>query len=149
MLLNLAYLGFKPPGDVRTHVIRRLQRLAGQWQSPLVAAIALLVGSSVPLPASHNPDFGLCGPDKTLHATGHLALTAALISTIEGRNGGSTVHAILAATFISSAYGVGTELLQERIPGRNFESGDLLAGVFGSICGVLWWYQVSRHATEA
>lgn len=126
-------------------VIRSPWRLAGQWQSPLVAAIVLLVGSSIPLPARHNPDFGLCGPDKAFHAAGHMALTATLISAIEARNEGSTVHAVLAAIFVSSAYGVGTELLQERIPGRKFESGDLLAGLFGSVCGFLWWHRANSR----
>lgn len=115
-------------------------KLFGQMQAPLVAAIVLLVGSAVPLPARHNPDFGLFGPDKALHATGHMALTATLLSAVETRDEGSTIHAVLAAIIVSSVYGVGTELLQERVPGREFEPGDLLASILGSVCGALCWY---------
>ena len=69
-----------------------------------------------------------------------MILTATLLSAIKIGEEGSTTRTALAAVVVSSAYGVGTELLQEWIPGREFEWGDLLAGVLGSVGGVLCWY---------
>jgi VanZ family protein len=129
-----------PPEDIQDPVSRYHRELFDRMQAPFVAAIALLVGSALPLPARHNPDFGLFGPDKALHATGHMALTATLLSAVETSGEGSTIRAVLAAIIVSSVYGVGTELLQKRVPGREFESGDLLAGLLGSVCGALCWY---------
>jgi VanZ family protein len=68
-----------------------------------------------------------------------MVLTATLLSAIEMKEE-STTRTAVGAVVVSSAYGVGTELLQERIPGREFEWGDLLAGVLGSVGGVLCWY---------
>jgi len=133
-------LVLKHSEDVSTPVIRRHRSQIHQWQAPLIVAFGLLVGSAIPLPSRYNPDFGLCGPDKVLHATGHMVLTATLLSAIQISEEGSTPRTAVAAVVVSSAYGVGTELLQERIPGREFEWGDLLAGVLGSVGGVLCWY---------
>lgn len=131
---------FKPTDDVHVAVLHRSRERSSRWQSPLLAALVLLVGSSIPLPIRHNPDTGLLGPDKALHAIGHMAFTASLIPAFEAADRNPTIHAVVVAIGISSAYGVGTELLQERIPGREFEVGDVIAGIFGSVCGGLWWY---------
>ncbi|MEF8813385.1 MAG: VanZ family protein [Halovenus sp.] len=102
-----------------------------------VTAIAtlLLVGSATPLPTRYNPDFGLCGPDKLLHLLGHASLTAALVDTFHDNSRSLQVAVI--AVVLSTGYGIGTELLQEAIPGREFERGDVVAGFFGSLVAVL------------
>ncbi len=69
-----------------------------------------------------------------------MAFTASLVPALKTADESPTIHAVVVAIVISSAYGVGTELLQERIPGREFEVGDVIAGIFGSICGGLWLY---------
>ncbi len=101
------------------------------------SALLLLVGSLLPLPNRFNPDFGPYGPDKALHLLGHLGLAAALAATLE--DDGPSHRPALAAVVISTVFGVSTELLQEAVPGRQFERGDVTAGLVGSLAGVLAW----------
>lgn len=108
----------------------------GRWSGIAVAALLLLVGSAVPLPSRHNPDFGTFGPDKFLHLVGHAGFTTALASAI---GADSSRRAALVAIVISTVYGLSTELLQESIPGREFERGDVVAGLIGSIVVVFGW----------
>ena len=97
-------------------------------------AILLLVGSATPLPTRYNPDFGVYGPDKLLHLLGHAGLTAVLVEAFH--DNGHFIHVAVIAVVLSTGYGLGTELLQEVIPGREFERGDVIAGFFGSLIGV-------------
>ena len=102
--------------------------------SVAVAALLLLVGSAVPLPPRYNPDFGPFGPDKLLHLLGHAGLAAALVAACDE---GSPARRVALAVGLSTVYGVGTELLQEAIPGREFERGDVVAGLIGSVVGAV------------
>ena len=67
---------------------------------------------------------------------GSAALAAALGDGSSGRVAVATVVA-------STAYGLSTELLQGSIPGRGFERADVVAGLFGSIVGVLGWRRLT------
>ncbi|MHB9288884.1 VanZ family protein [Halobacteriales archaeon Cl-PHB] len=114
----------------------------GRWHPSLVAAIALLVGSATPIPPRYNPDTGLLGVDKFLHGLGHLALAGALLAATDGDRPRRRTAVLTVA--VSTVYGVATELFQERIPGREFEPGDVLAGFVGSVAGVLAWQRAVR-----
>lgn len=107
----------------------------------VVAALALFVGSTLPLPARHAPEFGPFGPDKVLHLVGHAGFAAALLDGYGGDRPG--VRAGVAVVVVSTTYGVGTELLQEVVPGRQFERGDVLAGLAGSVLGVACWHRLA------
>jgi VanZ family protein len=121
----------------------RSDRVAGV----IIAAILLAVGSATPLPTRYNPDFGPVGPDKGLHLLGHAGLAAALVAASDEPS--RSIPVALLAVVASTAYGVGTELLQELIPGRAFERGDVLAALLGSLFGVLWWprFTAERDST--
>lgn len=106
-----------------------------RWRTTVVWATALLLGSAVPLPPRLNPDFGRLGPDKALHALGHMGFAAGLSSALQPRRSG--IRAGMIALGVSTLFGLSTELLQERIPGREFEVWDLIAGGFGSILGIV------------
>lgn len=114
----------------------RPRRSHRRWRGTAVAALLLLVGSAVPLPPRHNPDFGPFGPDKFLHGVGHAAFAAALAAAL---GDGSSGRVALAGVVASTAYGLSTELLQESVPGREFERADVVAGLLGSIVGVVGW----------
>jgi VanZ family protein len=101
-----------------------------------VPAGLLLVGSAVPLPVDRNPDFGPLGPDKFLHLVGHAWLTAALVRAIDA-DGHDPGRAAALAVVLSVGYGLATERLQEAVPGREFEWPDVVAGLLGSVLGVL------------
>lgn len=100
-----------------------------------VIATLLLVCSVAPLPTRYNPDFGLYGPDKFLHFLGHAGLAAALVDAF--RDTGRSGHVTVIAVVLSTGYGIGTELLQKGVPGREFERGDVIAGFVGSLVGGL------------
>lgn len=118
-----------------------------RWRGALVAAAMLFVGSALPLPPRCNPDFGRFGPDKLLHLAGHAAFTAAVVAAA-GEDGRSRTG--LAAVFVSTAYGVATELLQESVPGREFEFWDVAAGLVGSALGALGCQRVDfRRGSRA
>ena len=116
---------------------RRVVGACIRWVFVAASALLLLVGSLIPLPTRYNPDFGPYGPDKALHLLGHLGLAAALAAALE--DDGPSRHTALAAVAISTVFGVSTELLQEAVPGREFERGDVNAGLVGSLAGVLAW----------
>lgn len=109
----------------------------GRLGGVTATALLLAVASATPLPTRYNPESGPFGPDKGLHLLGHAVLAAALGDAFDGTT--RPLHVALIAVVASSAYGVGTELLQEAIPGRAFERGDVLAGLLGSLVGVLCW----------
>lgn len=103
----------------------------------MISAALLLVGSATPLPPRLNPDFGSFGPDKGLHLLGHAGFVALFGAGIgeDQRGVGTAVGAVT----LSIVYGVFTETLQESVPGREFERGDVIAGMLGSLLGLLAW----------
>lgn len=123
----------KPARILRTHVSNRPRGRKHRLFGVTATAILLFVGSATPLPTRYNPDFGLYGPDKFLHLLGHAGLTAVLIDAFQ--NNGHSILAAMIAVVLSTGYGVGTELLQEVILGREFERGDVIASFFGSLIG--------------
>lgn len=112
-------------------------RFRGNWGPATVAATLLLVGSAIPLPDQYNPDFGPYGPDKLLHIIGHAGLVA-LLGTAVGDDDRISGHAY-GAIVLSAGYGLAIEVLQESVPGRQFEFGDVVAGLLGSLIGLFMY----------
>jgi hypothetical protein len=120
---------------------------ATRWRRVALIGGLLLVGSAVPLPSHRRPYFGPYGPDKLVHLVAHGVLASALVAALAGDDT-SPADAVLAVA-ISTLYGFGTELLQEAVPGRSFERGDVAAGLFGSVIGVLGWRHLTGNAGTA
>lgn len=114
-----------------------------KWRGVVVTAALLFVGSAVPIPPRYNPDYGPFGPDKFLHSLGHAGLAAALVAGFEDDD--ASARSVVLAVALSAGYGVGTELLQEGIPGREFERGDVVAGCLGSVVGALAWPRLATR----
>jgi len=105
------------------------------WTPALASATLLLVGSAIPLPDRYNPDTGLYGPDKLLHLVGHASLVALLGAAVgeDDRHRGHAAGAIA----LSTGLGLVIEVMQDSVPGREFESGDVAAGLIGSVVGLV------------
>lgn len=110
-----------------------------QWREVIVLGAAMLLGSIVPLPARRR--FGSFGPDKWIHLAIHAwfaaALRAALLGSLSDPDDREGVVASALALVGSVGYGIGTELLQDAVPGRRGECADVAASVLGSCAGVL------------
>ena len=116
----------------------------GRWRGVVATAVLLFVGSALPIPPRHTPDYWPFGPDKLLHSLGHAGLAAALVAAFEDDE--PFCSDAVVAILLSALYGVGTELFQEGIPGREFERGDVVAGFLGSVVGALAWPRLAtRH----
>lgn len=113
----------------------RRQRFRDNWKPALVSATLLLVGSATPLPERYNPDLGFYGPDKLLHLIGHAGLVA-LLGTALSEDERTIGHAYRAIA-LSAGFGLAIEVLQESVPGREFEFGDVVAGLLGSVIGLV------------
>ncbi len=109
----------------------------GRWTPAAVSGAALLVGSAFPLPPRFNPDYGPFGPDKGLHLLGHAGFVALLGAGLGEEKRG--IGAAVGAFVLSTVFGVTTEVLQESVSGREFERGDVIAGMLGSLLGLLAW----------
>jgi VanZ family protein len=110
------------------------------WRRVAVVAGVLLLSNALPAKRRDPPRPPPYGIDKVLHAAGHAALAAALRDALE-RTDRSPVTPVVftpsaVAVLLSTLYGLVLELLQRWIPGRRYESGDVLAGAAGSALGV-------------
>lgn len=129
--------GFKRSRAIPHSVSAQTVLRRGRWTPAVVAAAVLLVGSVTPLPPRYNPDFGPFGPDKGLHLLGHAGFVALLGAGLgEDQRGVATAGG---AVVLSTVYGLTTEALQESVAGREFERGDVVAGLLGSLLGLLAW----------
>jgi len=112
----------------------------------VASALVLLVGATIPLPSRLARAPRPLGPDKLLHLVAHAEFAAALAAALTGS--GPTRRGAVAAVVVSTAFGFVTERLQEAIPGRRFEWGDVVAGFLGSVLGVLGWQRRVLRATR-
>ena len=107
-----------------------------RWTAVAVVAVVLLVGSVIPSPFRRRPEFSRFGPDKLFHLLGHAGFAAVLADALASGRLGDREAAVLSVG-VSTGYGVVTGRLQEWVPGRAPERADLLAGLLGSVLGVL------------
>lgn len=114
-----------------------------RWRRVRDSAGILLAASVVPLPVRGRPPTPF-GGDKLLHATAHVWLTRSLAAALDAEGVSPPVAAGVAVA-VSSGYGVGIERLQEHVPGRRYERGDVRASVVGSAVGSLLWFLVDRE----
>lgn len=96
------------PDDVRSD--RR-------WARALLATVGLLVASLVPSPFEWRPDWRCVGPDKVLHLVGQAA-DGRLLAGALGSGPTRARTAAPVALCLSTAHGVLSGRLQERVPGR-------------------------------
>lgn len=116
-----------------------------RWFLVAAIALAILVGSVVPLPESAGRSFGPIGLDLWLHAIGFACLAAAIVLAFEsGRQPVSRRLPLVTGAVIG--YGVAIELLQLAIPYRQFAVIDVAADAIGTVVVVgVWWLR--RHWT--
>lgn len=115
-----------------------------RWRSVQLSAGVLLGGSVIPLPER---DVGTLGTDKALHGVAHAWLVLALADALRAE-GVSTSGSVVAAVTASAAYGLLIELLQQRVPGRRYERGDVVASALGSVLGALYWARSRGKASD-
>lgn len=127
---------------VLAHVLERSTARRRELAGVTVTGLLLFVASALPIPPRHNPDYGPYGPDKFLHFLGHAGFAGALLAAFDDA---TPRRSACLAVALSTVYGVGTELLQEGIPGREFERGDVVAGFLGSVVGAASWRRVAAR----
>lgn len=110
----------------------------GEWTRVAVAALVLFVGALVPAKRHDPPRPAPYGVDKALHAVGHAAFAAALLDALDtvDRRPGVAATAVV-TVLVSVGYGLLLEGLQQWVPGRRYERGDVVAGVVGSAAAVV------------
>lgn len=109
----------------------------GRWKPVWFVGATILLGALVPIPFERRPEFGAFGPDKFLHLVGHGGFAVTVANALAGRF--DRRPAAFLAVGVAVAYGHLVEVLQERVPGRGYETGDLVAGALGSVLGTLGW----------
>lgn len=118
----------------------RNHRFDSRWTPVVVTALVLLVGSLLPSPLGRHPDFSRFGPDKLLHFLGHACLAVTLADAL-ATDRLNVAWAGVVAVVCSFVHGLITGFLQRYVPGRVAERADIVAGLVGSVVGVVgWWY---------
>lgn len=105
---------------------------SSQWTDPRLVAVGLLLAALVPGP-SERPQSPPVGLDKLGHGVGHAVYAYSLLQALEPDTGRGSVPLVLG---LSVGYSVLLERLQEHVPGRQFETGDVVASLVGSVVGV-------------
>jgi VanZ family protein len=110
----------------------------GEWTRVAVAALVLFVASLIPAKRHDPPRPAPYGVDKALHAVGHATFAAALLDALdtEDRPPGVAATAVVVVV-ISVGYGLVLEGLQQWVPGRRYEHGDVVASAVGSAAAVV------------
>jgi len=117
-----------------------------RWTAVLAATVGLLVASVVPSPLERHPEWRWVGPDKLLHFVGHAGYACVLANALDAdRERSGTAAAV--ALCLSTAHCVLTGRLQERVPGRASEPGDVAWAFAGSVLAALSWHRASEDAT--
>lgn len=109
------------------------------WRDAVGLTVVLLVASLVPSPLERHPEWEWVGPDKFLHLVGHAGYAVVLADALNAGRW-SRGEAVILAVCISTAHSLVTGRLQNRVPGRAFELGDVVAGFVGAVLAVARWY---------
>jgi VanZ family protein len=105
--------------------------------------VAIFVGSS--LPNVPSPPGGLT--DKEVHAALYAGLAAVLLRALAGGSWRRlTLGRALEAAAVATLYGVVDEFHQRLVPGRSFETMDMIADAAGAALAsvVLWTWGIIR-----
>ncbi len=121
-------------------------RPASRWRTVSVVGALLLVATLVPAPVRDPPRPTPLHLDKAFHFLSHAAFTAAFVATLDERR--RSQYGVAAAVLVSTVYGVALERLQERIPGRRYETGDVVASALGSVLAGLVAHRRRRPAEQ-
>lgn len=105
------------------------------------------MGSLTPSPLPRQPGWERVGPDKVLHLLGHGVLGVSLVEALS-LEGFDRFEASALAMVLSTALGVVIGSFQRFVPGRAAESADTVAGIIGSLLGVLWWRKTQNRSVE-
>ncbi len=114
-----------------------------KWTTACTLTAFLLVATLTPAPVHDPPRKTPYELDKLFHFFIHGCFSSALVRVLE--DGREIREAAVVAIIVSIAYGVFLEHLQERVPGRRYETGDVLAGALGSV----GWIVVNRKARKS
>lgn len=112
---------------------------ASHWRDAVGLSVVLLVAALVPSPLRRREEWEWVGPDKFLHLVGHAGYAVALADALNAGRW-SRGEAVVLAVCISTAHSLVTGRLQNRVPGRAFELGDVVAGFVGAVLAVTRWY---------
>lgn len=113
------------------------------WLLAGLIALALVVGSLIPSPFSRRSEFKRFGPDKVFHFVGHAGFSVALTDALVVGGLNPRKSAVLAVGF-STVLGYVIGALQRGIPNRSPERADTVAGLLGSLVGILFRRSASR-----
>lgn len=108
------------------------------WTSVVIVGVILLVAQLIPSPFRRHPAFRLIGPDKLLHFVGYAWFAASLADALAAGQPTDTQAGCISIV-VSAGYGFAIGQIQPLVPGRVPETADLVAGVVGSLVGVLGW----------
>ncbi|WP_380676285.1 VanZ family protein [Salinigranum sp. GCM10025319] len=110
------------------------------WRRVALVAGVLFLSNVLPAKRRDPPQPPPYGIDKVLHAAGHAALAVVLRDALERTDRSPIASVVFApsavAALLSTLSGLVLELLQRWIPGRRYESGDVLSAAVGSALGV-------------
>ncbi len=109
-----------------------------RWAPVVVIAIAILVGSVVPIPDAVGRPVGPVGLDSWLHALGFGCLAATVLFALEPSSR-LTLRFLLLVTGAVIGYGVAIELIQVALPYRRFAVVDIAADAAGAVVVAGWW----------
>lgn len=125
----------------------RTRPLNSPWTPVAIYTVILLVASIIPSPLKRHPEWKYVGPDKFLHLVGHAGYAVILADTV-GASRCTNQEAAIFAVCTSTLLSLVTGRLQKWVPGRAFESADVVAGLIGSILAASGWYLVNDTRTR-
>lgn len=109
-----------------------------RWKAAVASGAIILLGALVPIPFERRPEFGAFGPDKFMHFVGHGGFAVALVDALGAGRLDRRLAGVLALV-AAIAYGHAIEHVQNHVPGRGYEHGDVVAGTLGALVAVFGW----------